>query len=56
MGTCNDCIYWYHPQWLMDKYGEGCGKCMQDGQIRSCSHNCPFCTGDVDREAEHEAD
>lgn len=40
MGECYQCKYWDNSQWIMDKYGEGCGRCMQDGEIRFCSHKC----------------
>ena len=41
--TCSECINWIHEQWVMNKYGEGCGICRADGQVRFCSHRCPFC-------------
>ena len=42
MGECYQCEHWDDSQWIMNKYGEGCGRCKQDGQIRFCSHKCPF--------------
>lgn len=42
MNECYQCEYWDDSQWIMNKYGEGCGRCKQDGQIRFCSHKCPF--------------
>lgn len=44
MGICGNCKYWDDSQWIMNKYGEGCGICKQDGQIRFCEHKCPFAT------------
>lgn len=44
MGECYQCEYWDDSRIIMDKYGEGCGRCRQDGQIRFCSHKCPFCS------------
>ena len=42
MGECYQCKYWSNDQWVMNKYGEGYGICMADGQVRFCSHKCPF--------------
>ena len=44
MGICGNCKYWDDSQWIMNKYGEGCGICKQEGQIRFCEHKCPFAT------------
>lgn len=43
MGVCSECIHWRNEQWIMNKYGEGCGICQQDGEIRFYSHQCSFC-------------
>lgn len=42
-GVCGECIYWRDDQWIMNKYGEGCGICKQSGQVTFCSHPCPLC-------------
>lgn len=42
-GICSECINWRDDQWIMNKYGEGVGICRLDGQVRFCSHPCPFC-------------
>lgn len=42
MGECYQCEFWDNSQWIMNKYGEGCGRCQMDGQIRFCAHSCPF--------------
>ena len=42
MGECYQCKHWNNAQYVMNKYGEGCGICMVDGQVRFCSHKCPF--------------
>lgn len=42
MGECYQCEFWDSSQWIMSKYGEGCGRCQMDGQIRFCTHSCPF--------------
>lgn len=43
MGECSECIYWNGEQYVMNKYGEGCGICMLDGSVRFCSHKCLLC-------------
>lgn len=43
MGECSQCKHWDSSQWIMKKYGEGCGRCTLDGEIRFCSHKCIFC-------------
>lgn len=55
MGYCFKCEYWDDSQLIMNKYGEGCGRCTQDGQIRFCSHQCPFAS-DKEKEYENESD
>ena len=39
MGECYQCKYWNNAQYVMNKYGERCGICMVDGQVRFCSQN-----------------
>ena len=37
---CSQCKYWDCSRLIMDKYGEGCGKCQGSGEITFCSHKC----------------
>jgi hypothetical protein len=40
---CMFCSQWYTSPSFREHWGEGCGKCMLDGDVTFCSHRCPFC-------------
>lgn len=40
MIECSQCKFWDSSQHIMNKYGEGCGRCIPGGQITFCSHKC----------------
>lgn len=40
---CMNCSQWYTSLSFRDTYGEGCGRCMETGDITFCSHRCVFC-------------
>lgn len=54
MIECSQCKFWDCSQYIMNKYGEGCGKCIPGGQITFCSHKCTV--GVIQDEEENEED
>lgn len=41
---CYECKHWETSDFIMNKYGEGCGRCTFDrgntDNITSCTHKC----------------
>ena len=40
MIECSQCKLWDCSQYIMNKYGEGCGRCIPGSQITFCSPKC----------------
>lgn len=40
---CMYCSSWYSIRNFMEIYGEGCGRCVETGDVTFCTHKCIFC-------------
>ena len=49
---CMYCSSWYNTRSFMETYGEGCGRCMETGDVTFCTHLCVFCDHKCDPKEE----